>query len=208
MRLVLTLIALAVCLVSSGLLFGGTACTCRLRTRTILAFAGVAVAAYTAVLVVRPQESVLSNTSALLVALFLGSLLGSLVKSPAALISFCIAAAIADVVSFEVGVTAKLIQAYHSNASNVFQYLCLSVPVHGHQWPVVGIGDLLVLTVIFFTLHCLGHRSAVAFAAPVTGLLLAVVIGMLVGGIFAIPFVVATTVTYLWFVSAHGKVDA
>ena len=203
--LLLTAIALAVCLAGAGLLLGGTAYTCRLRTARIAAFTGAALVAYAVVLVVRPPGLILADTAVMIVALSLGSLLGTLVGSLPALASFCIAGAVADIVSFEVGVTARLIAAYDRDASNVFQYLCLSVPVRGHPWPVVGIGDLVIVTAIVFALRRLGHRSAVAFAAPVGGLLLAVVVGMLVGGIFAIPFIAATTLAYVWFVRKRAR---
>lgn len=89
----------------------------------------------------------------------------------------------------------------------MLQYLCLSLPVQGRMVLIVGIGDLLVLAAIYSALRRLGNTGVWAFSAPLAGLLLAVLVGLLAGGTFAIPFIAATTLVYAYY-SVRRSEDA
>ena len=110
-------------------------------------------------------------------------------------------------ISYLGGVTAALSHAFQ-HGSNLLPYLCLSFPVHGRLRPVVGIGDLVVITAVYLALRRLGHNGLLAFTGPFAGLALALAIGLLIGGVFAIPFIAATTSAYLWFVRARPPSSA
>ena len=193
----LIVIAITVCLVSAAVLFTATAFTNRLRLVHHVTLTLVALALYAAVLMARPANSLITNATVLLVALFVGSLLGRLFVNPSALVSFCITAAIVDIISSQVGATAKLSHDFQTGSSALLQYLSLSFNVHEQLRPIVGLSDLIIITAIYFALRQAGHVGLAAFAAPVTGLLLALAVGLLLGGFAALPFIAATTVAFV-----------
>ena len=195
----LTFVAFTSCLFVSALLFGGTAWTSRLKSPLLLGLTAVAIAGYSAVLIIRPAGVVLPNVSVFVASLFLGSALGLLLKNLPSVVSFCIAASVADIISYNSGATARINEAFQSGASNLLPYLCISLPVDDRIRPIVGIGDLFIIAAIYFAFHRLGHRSVLSFMAPIAGLGLALVVGLITGGVFAVPFIAGTTVIYLWY---------
>lgn len=102
----LAAVAFAVCLLAGAVLFVGTRPLERLRPGALAAFAGVTAAAYAALLVVRPANVLLADLAVLASALVLGSALGSMLRGSVGLGSFCITAAIVDVVSSHSGAPA------------------------------------------------------------------------------------------------------
>jgi len=65
--------------------------------------------------------------------------------------------------------------------------------------PIVGIGDLAILAALFTGFSDVGFRGWLPFVVPLIGLLLALGVGLLVGGTPALPFIAGTTVVYvLW----------
>ncbi len=200
----LTALAFAVCLLAAAALFAVTAQTSRLRPAPLLAATALVLTGYAAVLVTRPDGWLRADVVVLVVAVALGSSLGLLIDSRVALASFCLAASVADVVSFYTGPTAELLERYRSGANDLLLYLCLSLPIQDTLRPIIGIGDLFILAAIYFVFHRLGHRGVAAFAAPVAGLLVALGVGVAVGGIFGVPFVAATTLAYLWLAGKRG----
>lgn len=196
--MLLAAVAFAVCVLSAAALSAATAYTSRLRPAPLLAATVLVAAGYATLLAARPDGWLLANVTVFAVAVFLGSTLGWLVRSRVALVSFCLAAAVADVLSFYGGPTARLTEAFRSDSNDLLRYLCLSLPIQDSLRPIVGIGDLIILGTIYFAFHSLGHRGAAAFAAPASGLLLALVVGLAVGTVFAVPFIAATTLGYVW----------
>jgi hypothetical protein len=156
-----------------------------------------ALALYGVVLVIGLPHLLITDILILLVAVFAGSLLGTLINYPLALVSFCITAAIVDLISSRFGVTASLSHAFQSGSSNLLSYLSLSFRVQEIPRPIVGIGDLIIMTAIYFALRRAGHVGLFTFAAPAGGLLLALAAGLIAGGITALPFISATTVAFL-----------
>ena len=77
-------------------------------------------------------------------------------------------------------------------------YLTVSIPLAGRTVPVLGIGDLLFLAAYFAALRRSGYWALVAFAVPVAGLLVALGVGLAVGGVFGIPFMAAAVVAWVW----------
>jgi hypothetical protein len=195
--MLLTVIAFTVCLVSAAVLYIAAVLTNRLQLSHLVALSLIALVLYGVVLVNRLPNLFITNILILLVAVLVGSLLGILIDNPLALVSFCITAAIVDLISSRVGVTASLSHAFQSGTSNLLSYLSLSFRVQEIPRPIVGIGDLIIMTAIYFALRRAGHVGLLAFAAPALGLLLALGTGLIVGGIAALPFISATTVAFL-----------
>ena len=190
-------ISVTVCLASAAILFMATAFTIRLRLAHLATLTFVTIALYAVVLVARPANLLITNVLVLLVALLVGSFLGKLFVNSSALVSFCITAAIVDIISSQVGITAKLSHAFQTGSSPLLQYLSLSFSIHKSLHPIVGISDLVVITAIYFALRRAGQVGWLAFAAPAAGLLLALAVGLLVGGIAALPFIATTTVAFV-----------
>ena len=193
----LALLAPVVSLLAGVLLYAATGPTSRLRGPALTLATAAALGAYAVLLAVRPACLVLSNLVVLAVALVTGSALGSLLAGRPGLVSFCITAAVMDLLSSRSGATARIVDGYRRGASDLLLYLSLSAPVGGKPRPIVGIGDLLVLTCLYVALRRLGLGGARALWAPLSGLLLAVAVGLAVGGAPALPFVAATTVAFV-----------
>ncbi len=197
--MLLTGIAFFVVVVSTALVYLGALWTSRLEARLLLVLALAGACLYASVLAVGPLNAVLGSLVVLVVGTLVGSCLGLLLTTRAALVSFIVVAAIADVVSSTSGVTERLSQAHRQGTSHLLQALCVSVPVDGRLRPIVGIGDLVILGATYFALTRLGLRATPAFLAPLAGLLVALVVGLRVGGVFAIPFIAVGTLALLWF---------
>ncbi len=71
--------------------------------------------------------------------------------------------------------------------------------------PIVGIGDLIILTATFSGLRRVAHRGPLTFAFPLGGLLLALVVGLIAGKAPALPFLAAAT---LLFAALHRRRNA
>jgi hypothetical protein len=191
------IIAFTVCLVSAAVLYKATAYTNHLQLPFLAVFALSALAIYSVVIVLGLPQLLITNILILLVAVFAGSILGTLIDNPLALVSFCITAAIVDLISSRVGVTARLSHAFQSGSSSLLSYLSLSYRTQKTPHPIIGIGDLIIMTAIYFSLRRAGHTGLPAFVAPLGGLLLALATGLIVGGIAALPFISATTIAFL-----------
>jgi hypothetical protein len=194
----LTVVAFTSCFLAALGLFIGSRYTSSWRIPLLLVATIAAVAMYAAVLVIRPSAVLVLNAAVLLVAMLLGSSLGTLIRGRIGLVSFSVAAAIVDITSYLGGVTATLNQSFAHGTSQLLPYLCVSVPVQGRLRPIVGIGDLVIVAALYFALRRLGHSGVLMFLAPVAGLWLALATGLLVGGVFAIPFIATTTLSYVW----------
>jgi hypothetical protein len=144
-----------------------------------------------------PENWVLIDVVVLSVAGIGGSGLGLFIRSKSSLITFCIVASVVDIYSATQGVTSNLADAYREETSDLLRYLVISMPVGGSVEPIVGIGDFFIISAICFVLVRLGYNRSQLLLAPLSGLLLAIIVGQLVGGIFAIPFIAATTIVYL-----------
>jgi len=162
-----------------------------------------ALSLYVLMCVMRPPLWWLSDMLVLSAAVLAASLLARSLSSLPALISFAIAAGIADFVSFTSGVTKKIIAA-HAAGSTLLQYLSISVPLPGVPLaPLAGIADLFILGVLCASMHALGWRRASLFV-PAAGLLVAAFVGLAVGGICAVPFMSAAVIAYALLARRHA----
>ncbi|MHB8177567.1 MAG: hypothetical protein ACYDA5_00540 [Vulcanimicrobiaceae bacterium] len=152
---------------------------------------------YGAILIWQPRILLLTDVLILAVAVFAGSFLGRQLRNTVTLVVFAVSASVADFVSFNWGLTRALIHASHPGASGLLEYLSLTIllPGGGAQ-PILGIADLLMLAAFMGSMHQLGYRRA-ALIVPASGLAIALAISFAVGGIYAVPFMVAAVVAYL-----------
>ncbi len=175
------------------------------KTRWLL-LAGVSIS-YVLLLILQPRSWILSNTIVLGVSVLGGSLIGRLLRSEGAVISFCIAAGVVDFLSFSSGPTAWILKACEDGTSYLLAYLCITIPLADGLQPVIGVGDLIILAALYFSLSKLGFPAPGTFIAPLAGMLAALAVGLVSGGIYALPFVALTTSAYIlamWAIRGRG----
>ena len=196
-HLAIYLIIFGATLVACVLVFTGTALTSKLGLKPLVSGTVLVSLTFAAICITRPGSWIVSTGVVLVTAIFAGTAIGRAVKSEPALIAMCVTAAVSDVLSFSVGLTHKMLTSYASGGNQLLVYFCFSVPIGSVIAPLVGIGDLLILGALFCGLRNLGYSEAETFIVPVIGLLLALVIGLLVNSIFALPFVAGAVITYI-----------
>ncbi len=158
--------------------------------------ATVTFAFYAMFLFYRPEGWLLIDIIILLVAGIGGAGLGLFISSKPSLITFVIVAGAVDIFSVKGGVTSKLVENYKNGTSDLLNYLVISIPIDNSLKPIVGIGDYFILAAVCFAMIRLGYTKPQLLAAPLSGLLIALIVGLVVGGIYAIPFIALTTVLY------------
>jgi len=175
---------------------------------TVAACAVVAALVYALFLNLKPGNLVLTNACVLIVAVLVGSGLGLLLTTKPALVSFCVVAGVADILSATGGLTRTLSSAYRDGTSDLLLLLSVSIRFDGRPQQVIGIGDLVVLAALFFALSRLGDRGLGALLAPLAGLAVALVAGVVFGGVAAIPFIAGATLGDLAFARADPSGSA
>jgi hypothetical protein len=198
-----TTLILLTAIASSILIFLISQLTAWLRDRYVIVLAVAAFGLYAAFLILRPDNWMLINLLVLSVAGIGGSGLGLFLVSKPALISFCIAASIVDIYSVTQGITSDVVDNFRDGSSDLLSYLVISAPIGENIQPIVGIGDFFIISAVYFALARLGYNRSQLLLAPLTGLLLAIAVGLLVGGVFAIPFISATTILYMYWQDPH-----
>jgi len=153
--------------------------------------------AYAILLQTQVTSWLISDFVVLLAALLVASSIGLTLTSSSALIVFCITAGIVDFFSFSGGLTAKIISEYAQGHNPLLQYLSITVPLSDQIIPIIGIGDLIILGSVYYALPQIGHHGWLTFFAPFVGFLSALVVGLLTGGIYALPFIGGATCVYL-----------
>ena len=155
---------------------------------------------YGSLFFLRPISVILSDTVMLFSAAGFAVIVSRGIKNTPAIISFSITASIVDILSFTVGPTHYILKTLdHHNATDLLNIMAFSVVINDRICPIVGVGDFLILGVYFVILRQIGANVRTQFLIPTMGLLTALVIGILVGGSFAIPFMAASVIAYLFF---------
>ena len=155
---------------------------------------------YVSLFFVRPVSVFLSDAFMLLSAASFCVLLGRGIKTAPSIVSFSIAASIADIVSFNWGPTHYLVKAAEQlDPTSLLNLMAFSIVLKGNIYPIVGLGDFVFIGIYFMALRQIGVGSWAQFIIPTVGLLGALVVGVLVGGIYAILFMAAVVIGYLFF---------
>jgi len=198
------LVAFAAALVT----YVGARLTARLNRSTVAASGIVAAVLFASFLLLRPHSLALANLTVLTAAIFVGSGLGLLLTTKPALVSFSVVASMADIVSASGGITRTLSDAYREGTGDLLLVLSVSVRLEGSIQQVIGIGDLIILATLFSALGRLGYRGPLALFAPLAGMSVALVVGLISGGVSAIPFIAGTTLCYLALAKAETSESA
>lgn len=119
-----------------------------------------------------------------------GWLLGRTTSNLKSLLSFIIVGVTADVISFYFGVTGAIMEAAR-RGSLWLQYLSFSLPYRGVVQPMVGVGDLVFLFLIYYTLVRVPGLPTWAYFLPLLAMEAALVAGLLLNGVPALPFLAA-----------------
>jgi hypothetical protein len=127
-----------------------------------------------------------------------GKVIGGMIKSWQALIAFCLTLAVMDLISFYLGPTASLVSSFRHGNSLPLQYLSISIPLGKQIQPILGIGDGMALASTYSALIQLRYPQWQIFLVPLAGLLVALAVGLAAGGIFALPFMAAAVILYVW----------
>ena len=181
----------------AGCLFAGTKLTRRLPRIWLWSMLSLALIVYAVLLLTQVEAWLISDIAVLLVAILGAAAIGTTLSTSSALIVFCIAAGLVDFFSFSGGLTAKIIADYETGQNLLLQYLSISVPLPGRITPLIGIGDLIILGSVYYALQGLGHNGWRAYLVPLGGLLIALGVGLRIGGVYAIPFIGAATIIFL-----------
>lgn len=179
---------LAVVLAGACLVLAGAAWLRARTTRVRLAVAVISALVFGAVLWARPAPLALSNAAVLAAAAGLAPLLARSLGSPGGIVAFTITASAVDVLSFGGGLTRQIIRDYQAGGDGLLRFLAVTVPVGGRSTPVVGVVDLLILGALFLGLIRIHGRRRRAGLILLTALAVAVVTGIVIGGVAAVPF--------------------
>jgi hypothetical protein len=190
---------LAVATAIAGLLcIGGVMLTERLgrraSQRVLLLFALLFVA-----LLPLPFASIWPISLVVLLGLgvFGGSAIGRALVTPGSTVAFLVVVAVVDVVSFSGGPTAWIIEGYRTGANELLLHLALTFPIRGRMTPLIGVGDLVVMSALIEATRRFGYPTPEVAGALATALLIALGIGLVAGGIYLLPFIAATLGPYL-----------
>ncbi len=151
---------------------------------------------YVLILVFLVNNFIISNIIVLLTAILGGVIISksfadnSLVPS---LITFSLVSSFMDIFSFSGGLTALIIK----DGGVLLQNLSISFPIESKIVAIVGIGDLFIIGVIFSVLIRLEYTNIENYLIPTSGLLVALFLGLIGGGIYAVPFMALTTISYV-----------
>lgn len=132
----------------------------------------------------------LTDVVVLLGGSLLGWLLGRAVSGLRSLLALMIAGATADVISFYFGLTGAIMEAA-ARGSLWLQYLSFSVPYRGVVQPMVGVGDVVFLFVVYYALVRLPGLPGWVYLVPLLATEVALVAGLLLDGVPALPFLAA-----------------
>lgn len=190
----------------AGCLYAGARLTRCLTRPWLWSALVIALAAYAVLLWTKVAQWPISDIAVMLVALLAAATIGPNITSSSALITFCLTAGIVDFFSFSGGLTAKIIADYEQGHSLLLQYLSITAPLSDRIIPIIGIGDLIILGSVYCALPRIGHHDWLTFLFPLGGLLIALGVGLLMGGIYALPFIGGATIAYLlWRTKARSS---
>lgn len=196
-------VSFASVLLSTVVLFVGVNLLAALQIRDRIWISALAAACYALVISASPVWWLAGDIAVIAFALVAGMLIGNTLRSRIAIVTFCVVAAVVDVLSVSGGITHTIVESYRSGRSDLLINLTIAVPVRDSIRPIVGIGDLIILASLFSGFNRLKHRGLWQFAAPASGLAIALGVGLAIGGAPALPFISGTTLIYV-FVRSRG----
>lgn len=177
-----------VLLASGGLGMLGARCLLRLGRGMAVAVSLVVLGGYGLIVLWRPGVPVVPDFSVVLVGCCLGFLFGRFLGSTASVLAFLTTAAIVDLLSFSHGLTARILEAYRTNGSEILRSLAVFVELGGREYAVVGVSDIAILTAAYLGLALATGSKWEPGLWLLAGLLAAFLVGVFSGGAPGMPF--------------------
>ena len=178
----------------------------KLSRKRLIALAGLSASAYAVVLYLAPEPALVGGLVGLVAAGFVGSLFGSvLLPTPQGLLTFLLTASMVDLMSVAGGPTKALIDAAAAGTSDLILYLAILLPWEGKLIPALGVSDLFGLAVMFASLRRQDFGAASTFVWGFCGILAALFVGLVRGGVAGYPFLAAAVVAALLLRKARDR---
>ncbi|MGB7539737.1 MAG: hypothetical protein WBM17_14440 [Anaerolineales bacterium] len=187
----------AVIMLSAATLFIGIRLAGRLPAQWVTGVFALTAILFVAFFALRWFHWIVGDILILLLSISAGKILDGMIKSRQALIVFCLTLAIMDLASFYFGPTASLVKSYREGNTLLLQYLSICIPTETGIQPIMGIGDTMALATTYAILIQLRYPGGWAFLVPLAGFLIAMAVGLQVGGIFALPFLAGALIVYI-----------
>ena len=193
-------------LASSAAIFALTETNATISRAAGMACAISATAIYALVLYVRPDPPLIGGLIGLVAAGFVGGVFGAdLIATAPGLVAFLVTASIVDTVSVYAGPTQAIIEAAQGGSNNILLYLAVLLPQKTGYIPALGVSDLFGIAVVFSSLRQLGFPRISVYICGTSGIMLALVAGLIVGGAPGYPFLAVVVAIYLvWNRTKHG----
>jgi hypothetical protein len=173
--------------------------------RPSLTFAAGLFLAFLVSLALPPAPAFLSNALVLAGAVGLGVFISFFLTSKGAIAAFCVAAGVVDYFSFSGGLTAKLIATAKAGNVQQLKHLVIYLPqAGGRLTALVGVGDLVILGSLYAGLMENRYPPGAALFVPTAGLVFAILTGLIVGGVYGVPFIAAAVLLYLFVRPLYG----
>jgi hypothetical protein len=128
---------------------------------------------------------------------FGGVAIGRSLVTTGSIVAFLVVVSVVDMVSFRGGPTAWILETYRTGTNELLLHLALTFPLRGHMVPLIGVGDLVVMSAIIAATRWLAYPTTEVAMALGLALLIALAVGLLAGGIYLLPFVAVTVGPYL-----------
>lgn len=158
---------------------------------------GAVCAAYLGLLLWRPEVLWVSNAGVVMGGAAAGLLLSRILGSKERVVVFLIAASVVDLISFWRGPTEALLRAFEAGGPSLLTYMAGILHLQDGRFAVVGIGDLFLLSAAYLGLRAHTRREVAPALWLLGGLLLAVVVGIPLGGMPGIPFILLGALGFL-----------
>lgn len=185
--------------VAGGITFAGAGACARLRPTTRRWTLVASLAAYALLLLLRPPPWPTGTVLVFAAGITSGVAIGGTLTSRESLITFLVVVSVVDVISFAAGPTSWIVEGYRDGRSDLLLYLAASLPVEGRLIPLIGAGDIVVLSAIWEAGRRLEYPPLVLAGLLAVALLVALAVGLAVGGIYFLPFAAVVLAPYLHF---------
>ncbi len=185
------------CIISTTICFIGSIITSKYKNTTIYIISAISLFTYISIWILGIYNWIIIDSLLILISIFAGRIFGYSITTKQALIVFCITFSIIDIFSFLFGPTKIILSMAGEGKKKIIQYLAITIPIYTQQIPLFGIGDTIIISSIYSSFIRIGYKGWWIYLIPLFGFLVSVTIGLLVGGIFALPFIGGITLIYL-----------
>ena len=183
--------------VSMGLVLAGVRWFIDVEDRLRDGFLAIALVAYLVMVYVGSPNVWLSSGVVVLASVAFAMVMGSFNRSRGGVVVFLVTAAVVDWFSFSGGLTRWIIDSGGAGNNMLLQYLTVAVLVGGRVRYLIGIGDLVISGAAGLSLFRLGYPALRTSLVLVSAILLAVLLGLVFGGVPALPVVALVTGLYV-----------